>query len=119
MEIQKITGSMACPTTVDVFYNDYLFSFAYYTTAATSARFFKSVFINIEYSVKRRTVDGQFLIISRLRSDKLAACRFNFFGKWGRGLLVGNKVIDLVKIEIHAHKRFAEFGRIAKHCDFG
>ena len=27
MEIQKITGSMACPTTVDVFYNDYLFTF--------------------------------------------------------------------------------------------
>ena len=27
MEIQKITGSMACPTSVDVFYNDYLFTF--------------------------------------------------------------------------------------------
>lgn len=27
MEIQKITGSMACPTTVDVFYNEYLFTF--------------------------------------------------------------------------------------------
>lgn len=27
MEIQKITGSMACPTSVDVFYNEYLFTF--------------------------------------------------------------------------------------------
>lgn len=27
MEIQKITGSMACPTSVDVFYDDYLFTF--------------------------------------------------------------------------------------------
>ena len=27
MQIQKITGSMACPTSVDVFYNDYLFTF--------------------------------------------------------------------------------------------
>ena len=27
MEIQKITSSMACPTSVDVFYNEYLFTF--------------------------------------------------------------------------------------------
>ena len=27
MQIQKITGSMACPTSVDVFYNEYLFTF--------------------------------------------------------------------------------------------
>ncbi len=27
MEIRKITGSMACPTSVDVFYDDYLFTF--------------------------------------------------------------------------------------------
>lgn len=27
MEIQKITGSMTCPTSVDVFYNEYLFTF--------------------------------------------------------------------------------------------
>lgn len=27
MQIQEITGSMACPTSVDVFYNEYLFTF--------------------------------------------------------------------------------------------